>query len=111
MQTGEWLKPGPLNTLNYSIKLSDGTTKAGLLRFTKSQQERFQEYVKGGEKQKDIDLCLIALNPDHEKAEFTQEQIEESFDIDQIVLLNRIWLDKKMANPRLTRELDPKFAT
>jgi hypothetical protein len=109
MQIGEWLKPGPLNTLNYSIKLPDGTVKSGLLRFTKSQQERFQEYIKSENKQKDIDLCLIALNPDHEKAEFTLEQIEQSLDIDQIVLLNRIWLDKKMANPRLTRELDPKF--
>jgi hypothetical protein len=109
MQTGEWLKPGALNTIHYTIKLADGTKKEGQLRFTKSQQERFRAFQNEEKQQSDVELCEIALNPNHEAPEFTIEQIEGALDLDQIVLLNRIWLDKKVANPRLSRDLDPKF--
>jgi hypothetical protein len=110
MQTGEWIKAGPLNSINYSIRLSDGTVKTGQLRFTKSQQERFLEFQRQEEGKTDLALSVIALNPVGDPLEFSEEQIEQSFDVDQICLLNRIWLDKKVANPRLTRELDPKLA-
>ena len=109
MQTGEWLKPGPLNTLHYSIKLADGSTKTGVLRFTKSQQERFQALQKAGEKIEYTKIAEVAMNPKHEEPEFTVEQIEAAFDLDQVTLLAGIWLERKVGNPRLSPELDPKF--
>lgn len=109
MQTGEWLKPGALNTLHYSIKLADGTAKAGVLRFTKSQQERFQELQKEGGKVEYLKIAEIAMNPNHEAPDFTAEQIEAAFDLDQVTLLAGIWLERKVGNPRLSPELDPKF--
>lgn len=118
MQTGEWLKPGSLNTISYSIKLTAGNVKNGVLRFTKSQQERFQAFIEAGkeptvpnglDKSKDLELVEIVLNPNHEAPDFTGEDIEGALDLDQVVLLNRIWLERKVGNPRLSPELDPKF--
>lgn len=110
MQIGEWIKPGPLNTLLYSIRKTDGTVKTGQLRFTKSQQERFIEFQKKEEGRTDVALSHIALNPVSDPEDFSIEEIEQAFDVDQIRLLNAVWLDKKVGNPRLSRDLDPKFA-
>jgi hypothetical protein len=109
MQTGEWLKPGALNTIHYSIKLPDGSTKTGALRFTKSQQERFQALQKAEGNIEYTKIAEVAMNPKHEEPEFTAEQLEEIFDMDQITLLASVWLERKVGNPRLSPELDPKF--
>lgn len=110
MQSGNWLTSGPLNTIFYKTKLPDGTVKEGQLRFTKYQADCFKEFHSESNKDRShYALGEIVLNPDPEKREFTRDEIEAAFDIDQMQLLNKIWLDRKVADPRLSPVHDPKL--
>ncbi|GAB1355441.1 hypothetical protein MASR1M12_41850 [Erysipelotrichia bacterium] len=110
MQTGEWLKPGTLNSIQYAFKMKDGTTRTGFLRFSKHQQEKFEAFHKmpDGDKSHAV-LCEIALNPEPDKIDFSREEIDAIFDVDQMVILSKVWMERKVSNPRLSKELDPKF--
>lgn len=109
MQTGKWFEPHLRNAVSYTIKLPSGEIKKGWLRYTVSQRNRFQEYIKSKNEgdARNIDILHIALNPTEEKEIFTIEEIESALDLDQIKLLGEFWLEKKMLNPKLTPELDP----
>lgn len=111
MQTeNNWLESGPLNTIFYAIKMPDGTVKKGRLAFTKHQADCFQQFQKEENQDKEhYALAEIVLNPDPEKKEFTRDEIEKAFDIAQARLLNRIWLDRKVVDPRLSPHYDPKL--
>lgn len=108
MQNGKWLTAEPLGQVAYNITLADGTKKQGYLRFTRHQQKQHEEITKN--KEADIvEVASIILNPEPNKCEFTKEQIEEAFDIDQIRLLINVWLQKKVINPSLSQRQDPDF--
>lgn len=110
MQTGIWIVPGPLNHIGYKIKLPNGEIKEGPLRFTVSQRKRFDEY----NKKKDTDkkheeVAHIALNPVTDKENFSIEEILASLDLDQIALLNKMWMQNKIICPKITPEQDPSW--
>lgn len=111
MQTGEWIIPGQLNNITYKIKLPNGEIKEGPLRFTVSQKDRFDEFIK---KQKEesfdnVKLAHIALNPVGDKEVISIEEIKESLDLDQINLLGQMWLERKIRAPKITPQHDPKW--
>lgn len=51
--------------------------------------------------QQDTAVCIIALNPQPDKAAFTREDIETNLDIDQVKLLAAFWLAKKVFSPTM----------
>lgn len=68
---------------------SDGDTPA-------KQNELARSY------QQDTAVCIIALNPQPNKADFTREDIENNLDIDQVKLLASFWLARKVFSPTMT---------
>ena len=113
MQGENWLKMMSLNRIKYSIKLNDGSLKEGFLRFSKSQSDRYTQLLKEkGEKDEPLmpdEILEITLNPEADKDVFTREQINEALDIDEQKLLSTVWMQKKIIEPKLSRELDPNF--
>lgn len=113
MQNGNWIEMLSLNRIKYDIKMSDGSKKEGFLRFTKSQSDRYTQLLKEKSENKEIlgpdEILDIALNPEENTVVFTKEQINQSLDIDEQKLLSTIWMNKKIIEPRLSRELDPNF--
>lgn len=109
MQNGNWIEMLSLNRIKYDIKMLDGSKKEGFLRFTKSQSDRYSELIKSKKDFTYAELSEIALNPDVNNVAFTLQQIEESLDLDEQKLLCQIWIDNKIANPRLSKNLDPNF--
>jgi sugar diacid utilization regulator len=54
--------------------------------------------------QQDAAVCVIALNPQPNKVDFTMEDIESNLDIDQVKLLAGFWLTKKVFSPTMAGE-------
>ena len=113
MQNGNWLEMMSLNRIKYSIKLADGSIKDGFLRFSKSQSDRYTKLIKEKSENKEIlmsdEILEIALNPDENNMTFTIQQINDSLDLDEQKLLSTIWMQKKIIEPKLSKELDPNF--
>lgn len=109
MQNGNWIEHLSLNRIKYSITLADGSKKEGFLRFTKSQSDRYADLIKNKKDFTYAELSEVALNPDPNNIVFTPQQIEESLDLDEQKLLCLLWIDNKVANPRLSKNLDPNF--
>lgn len=122
MQTGEWIEVGKLNQI--TVKIGG---RAIRLRKTLHQVEQFQKLASakkdadesGSEKrtgadliqanvQNALDICEIALNPEPNKVEFSRDQITRELDADEIEILSRVYLDRKMFAPRIDH--DPLFA-
>lgn len=108
MQKNNWLTALPLNKIQYSIELNDGTKKVGFLRFTKYQQQK-HEIIMNNSENDIVEIAEIILNPEPNVIEFTKQQIEESLDIDEIRFLINVWLNKKVINPTLSQKLDSNF--
>lgn len=51
--------------------------------------------------QQDMAVCVIALNSQPNKADFTREDIESNLDIDQVKLLASFWLARKVFSPTM----------
>lgn len=49
-------------------------------------------------------ICLIALNPQPEKCDFTSEDVENNLDLDQVKLLADYWLLRKVHEPKMAGE-------
>lgn len=49
----------------------------------------------------DLNICMIALNPEPDKVEFTREEITALLDVDQIKILVAYWLEKKVYIPTM----------
>lgn len=108
MQKENWLVMQPLNKIQFDIALSDGSHKQGFLRFTRHQQKQYEEVTKN----KDADVVEIAeviLNPEPNVVTITRQQIDESLDLDEIKLLMKLWIEKKVVNPTFNQKLDPSF--
>lgn len=121
MQSGKWIEDGILNQV--TVKIGGKPIR---LRKTHHQVEQFQKLAEArksndptsgkttgadlvaGNVQSALDICEIALNPDPGKVEFTREQISAELDADEIEILSRVYLDRKMFAPRIDR--DPLFA-
>jgi hypothetical protein len=114
-QKDEWLIPGKLGAVRYSINLPDGTTKVGALTVTVSQIERFEGLPEDTEKtfksrlKRVLDIAEIALNPDHEKVEFPRDVIEQTLNFDDQAILANIWVSRKLSGPGLNPQTDPKW--
>lgn len=52
----------------------------------------------------DLEICLVALNPQPSKLDFTREDIETNLDLDQVKLLVGFWLSKKVFSPTMAGE-------
>lgn len=116
MLTGNWLEINKLNDMTLTM----GGKKLKL-RSTLSQIERFQalvEKMNAADPDKAnssnfakkammdaVDVVEIALNPDPEKVEFTQDDIMKNMDVDQIRILSEKWIQKKVYAPGV--EADP----
>jgi hypothetical protein len=113
MLSGEWITIGKLNQITVII---DGKPIA--LRCTLHQVEQFQansEKIGSDEKftavsvtMKPVEIVEIALNPLPGKIDFTRDQIMEKLDLDQINMLARVWIERKVFAPRI--ESDPILA-
>jgi hypothetical protein len=80
-----------------------------------SQRQKAEESEQAGEEtarpgmlirsyQQDMAVCLIALNPQAEKCDFTREDVENNLDIDQVKLLAEYWLSRKIFSPTMAGE-------
>lgn len=54
--------------------------------------------------QQDMAICLVALNPQPDKCDFTREDVGENLDIDQVKLLAEYWLSRKIFSPTMAGE-------
>lgn len=113
MQSEKWLEMMSLNRIKYDIKLSDGSKKEGFLRFTKSQSDRYTKLIQEKSENNGIlgadEILEIALNPEENSVVFTIEEINKCLDIDEQKLLSTVWMQKKIIEPKLSRQLDPNF--
>lgn len=113
MQGEKWLEMMSLNRIKYSIRMSDGSKKEGFLRFTKSQSDRYAKLLKEKSEKNDVlgsdEIAEIALNPEEQETVFTVEEINKVLDIDEQKLLSTVWMQKKIIEPKLSKELDPNF--
>ncbi|MBF0410926.1 MAG: hypothetical protein HQM10_26510 [Candidatus Riflebacteria bacterium] len=111
MLTGNWLEINKLNDISIAV-----SGKKIPLRCTLYQIEKYQQLVelkKSEEKTKslqemindEVSLLEIILNPVPNEVQFTQSDICEKFDLDQIKLITRVWLERKVFLPKL--EADP----
>lgn len=109
MQKNEqWLKMLPLNRIECTIQLANGTFHKSMLRFTKHQQEQYNEINK--QENADIaDLAYVILNPEPNKIDISKEEIENALDLDEIKLLISVWINKKVVAPSLSQKLDQAF--
>lgn len=116
MLAGKWLE---IRELNQITLLIDG--KRIPIQCTLSQLERFQSLTEAEKQVQEektstvqkiamdsYELAEIVLNPKPNEIKFSREEIQDKIDVDQVNILVKTWIERKVYAPRI--EADPILA-